>query len=72
MVAKQHDDFIISGIDKNLWSPEMYTCGRFGCSIPDGVRVVRDSVFLHVLPLRHIENYQFQQVANKLSNSVLF
>lgn len=37
VVAKQHDDFIISGIDKNLRGPEMYTCGKFGCSIPDGV-----------------------------------
>lgn len=37
MVARQHDDAVLSCTAKNLQGPEMYLHAKFGCSSPDGV-----------------------------------
>lgn len=57
MVARQHDDMVISDIDKDLREPEMYLCVMFSCSTPDylaGVCGQRDKhtdrqIFYHIV-----------------------
>lgn len=41
VVARDHDDIILSHIDKNNQESRMYLCAKFGFSTPDGLRGVR-------------------------------
>lgn len=38
-IARQHDDIILSDIDKTLQGSKIYLCAKFGYSAPGCVRV---------------------------------